>query len=48
MPARFKEFDSRNATALARADYQAKMTRIFAEAHRVLVDDGVVDGVVQP
>ena len=41
-PARFKEFDRRNATALARADYQAKMTRIFAEAHRVLVDDGVM------
>lgn len=41
-PARFKEFDGRNATALARADYQAKMTRIFAEAHRVLVDGGVL------
>ena len=40
--ARFKEFDGRNATALASADYQAKMTRIFAEAHRVLVDDGVL------
>ena len=41
-PARFKEFDKRNASKLARADYQAKMTRIFAEAHRVLVDDGVM------
>ena len=39
-PARFQEFDKRNATKLARADYQAKMTRIFAEAHRVLVNDG--------
>ena len=41
-PARFQEFDRRNATKLARADYQAKMTRIFAEAHRVLVDDGLL------
>ena len=41
-PARFQEFDKRNATKLARADYQAKMTRIFAEAHRVLVDDGLL------
>ena len=41
-PARFKDFDKKNARSLARADYQAKMTRIFAEAHRVLVDDGVM------
>ena len=41
-PARFRDFDKKNAKSLARADYQAKMTRIFAEAHRVLVDDGVM------
>ncbi len=41
-PARFKEFDKKNATSLARADYQAKMTRIFAEAHRLLIEDGVM------
>ncbi len=41
-PARFKDFDKKNAASLARADYQAKMTRIFAEAHRVLVDEGVM------
>ena len=41
-PARFREFDKKNATSLARADYQAKMTRIFDEAHRVLVKNGVL------
>lgn len=41
-PARFVEFDRKNAKALAKADYEAKMTRIFAEAHRVLTDDGVL------
>ena len=41
-PARFKEFDKKNATSLADADYQAKMTRIFEEAHRVLVENGVL------
>ena len=42
-PARFVEFDRKNAKALAKADYEAKMTRIFAEAHRVLTDDGVLN-----
>ena len=41
-PARFKEFDKKNATSLADADYQAKMTRIFEEANRVLVENGVL------
>ena len=41
-PARFVEFDKKNAKALARQDYEAKMTNIFAEAHRVLRDDGVL------
>ncbi len=41
-PARFTALDKKNARRLARADYQAKMTRIFAEAHRVLADDGVL------
>ena len=41
-PARFVEFDKRNAKDLARQDYEAKMTNIFAEAHRVLRDDGVL------
>lgn len=41
-PARFVEFDRKNARHLARADYEAKMTRIFAEAHRVLTDDGLL------
>ncbi len=41
-PARFVEFDKRNAKALARSDYEAKMTNIFSEAHRVLRPDGVL------
>ena len=41
-PARFAEFDRKNAKTLARRDYEAKMTNIFAEAHRVLRDDGVL------
>ena len=41
-PSRFIEFDSTNAKQLARRDYEAKMTNIFAEAHRVLRDDGVL------
>ena len=41
-PARFVEFDKKNAKQLARQDYEAKMTNIFAEAHRVLRDDGVL------
>ena len=41
-PARFVEFDRKNAKRLARRDYEAKMTNIFAEAHRVLRDDGVL------
>ena len=41
-PARFLEFDKKNSKKLARRDYEAKMTNIFAEAHRVLRDDGVL------
>ncbi len=41
-PARFTALNKKNARRLAQADYQAKMTRIFAEAHRVLSDDGVL------
>ncbi len=43
-PARFAEFATtpKNAKELARQDYEAKMTNIFAEAHRVLRDDGVL------
>ena len=43
-PARFAEFATtpKNAKELARLDYEAKMTNIFAEAHRVLRDDGVL------
>lgn len=40
--ARFIEFDKKNAQQLAHRDYEAKMTNIFAEAHRVLHDDGVL------
>ncbi len=43
-PARFAEFATtpKNAKQLAHQDYEAKMTNIFAEAHRVLRDDGVL------
>ncbi|MDE0603884.1 MAG: DUF1156 domain-containing protein [bacterium] len=41
-PARFVEFDKKNSKKLAHQDYQAKMTNIFAEIHRVLRDDGVL------
>lgn len=41
-PARFADFDKKNSKNLARRDYEAKMTNIFAEAHRVLRDDGVL------
>ena len=41
-PARFVEFDKKNSKHLARRDYEAKMTNIFAEAHRVLRGDGVL------
>ncbi|MDE0674868.1 MAG: DUF1156 domain-containing protein [bacterium] len=41
-PARFAALDKKNSRRLAQADYQAKMTRIFAETHRVLSDDGVL------
>lgn len=41
-PARFAALDKKNSRRLAQADYQAKMTRIFAEAHRVLADDGIL------
>lgn len=41
-PARFAILDKKNARKLARADYQAKMTRIFSEAHRVLVEGGML------
>lgn len=40
-PTRFASFGTRKAQ-LADADYQAKMTAIFAEARRVLQDDGVL------
>jgi adenine-specific DNA methylase len=40
-PARFAEAGKRRK-ALATADYEAKMTAIFAECHRVLRDDGVL------
>lgn len=38
---RFAQMGKRSKT-LATADYEAKMTAIFAEAHRVLRDDGVL------
>lgn len=41
-PARFAAVNKRRSKALATADYEAKMTRIFAEARRVLTDDGVL------
>lgn len=43
-PARFSDFamTPKEAKQLARQDYEAKMTNIFAEAHRVLRDDGVL------
>ncbi|MDR9392325.1 MAG: DUF1156 domain-containing protein [Trueperaceae bacterium] len=40
-PARFKSA-GRRKNELATADYEAKMTAIFEEAHRVLHDDGVL------
>ncbi|MEV8531345.1 DUF1156 domain-containing protein [Streptomyces sp. NPDC051211] len=40
-PARFVDF-GRRKKHLADVDYQAKMTAIFAECHRVLRDDGVL------
>jgi adenine-specific DNA methylase len=40
-PARFVDAGKRR-TELANADYEAKMTAIFAECHRVLRDDGVL------
>jgi putative DNA methylase len=40
-PARFAEA-GRRRKELANADYEAKMTAIFAECHRVLRDDGVL------
>jgi len=40
-PARFAESGKRRKE-LANADYEAKMTAIFAECHRVLRDDGVL------
>lgn len=40
-PARFASM-GRRKKALADSDYEAKMTAIFAEAHRVLRDDGVL------
>lgn len=43
-PARFAEFATtpKNAKELAHQDYEAKMTNIFAESHRVLREDGVL------
>jgi adenine-specific DNA methylase len=40
-PARFADA-GRRRKELANADYEAKMTAIFAECHRVLADDGVL------
>lgn len=40
-PARFRSA-GRRRNELATADYEAKMTAIFSEAHRVLQDDGVL------
>jgi adenine-specific DNA methylase len=40
-PARFADA-GRRKKELANADYEAKMTAIFAECHRVLADDGVL------
>jgi putative DNA methylase len=40
-PARFADAGRRKKD-LANADYEAKMTAIFAECHRVLTDDGVL------
>ena len=40
-PARFKDA-GRRRNELATADYEAKMTAIFEECHRVLRDDGVL------
>jgi adenine-specific DNA methylase len=41
-PARFEALDKKRARDLARSDYERKMTRVFAEAHRVLRDEGVL------
>jgi len=41
-PARFEALDKKKAKALAQADYEKKMTKVFAEAYRVLGDDGVL------
>jgi putative DNA methylase len=40
-PARFADA-GRRQKELANADYEAKMTAIFAECHRILADDGVL------
>lgn len=40
-PARFRDA-GKSRTRLANADYEAKMTAIFAECHRILADDGVM------
>jgi putative DNA methylase len=41
-PARFEALDKKRSKQLAKADYERKMTRVFAEASRVLRDDGVL------
>ena len=41
-PARFEALDKKHAKDLAKADYERKMTRVFAEANRVLREDGVL------
>lgn len=41
-PARFEALDKKRAKALAKADYEKKMTRVFAEASRVIRSDGVL------
>lgn len=43
-PARFEQLDKKKAKALARADYERKMTACFREMHRVLRADGVLTG----
>jgi putative DNA methylase len=40
--ARFSEIDAKRKYELARSDYEKKMTRVFAEASRVLTMDGVL------
>jgi adenine-specific DNA methylase len=40
--ARFEALDKKRSKSLAKTDYERKMTRVFAEANRVLRHDGVL------